>query len=68
MEAVGRGVFDIGSLFLGGGEAKAAAEAGDVSKASELSKLGEVPPVRPHLTSIMDDAPKILQATDLAKA
>lgn len=42
MEAVGRGAFDIGSLLLGTGEAKAAAEAGDLARAAEVSKAGEV--------------------------
>jgi hypothetical protein len=69
MEAAGRGIFDIGSLFLGVGEVKAAAEAGEVSKLGELSKLGEVAPVRSQLGH-MDDLSKLppAHAPDLAKA
>lgn len=41
METVGRGAFDIGGLLLGTGEAKVAAEAGELVKAAEMSKAGE---------------------------
>jgi hypothetical protein len=40
-EALGRGAFDIGSLFLGAGEAGAAAKVGEVSKVAEMADVGK---------------------------
>lgn len=68
MEAAGRGLFDIGSLFVGGGEAKAAAEAGEVSKVGELSKLGEVPPVRSQLEAMSQHTTDLAKVNDATEA
>ena len=41
-EILGRGAFDIGSLFLGTGEAKGAAVAGDVADVARAAEIGDV--------------------------
>lgn len=63
MEAMGRGVFDIGSLVFGAGEAKAAAEAGELSKAAEVSKAATVGDVTKAA-----EVSKAGEVADLAKA
>lgn len=69
MEAVGRGAFDIGSLLFGAGEAKAAAEAGELSKAAEVSKAATVSDVtKAAEVSKAGEAANLGHAADLTKA
>ncbi|MFT3721517.1 DUF4157 domain-containing protein [Pseudorhodoferax sp.] len=60
MEALGRGVFDIGSLFIGTGEAGAAAKAGSVAKAGEVADVARAAGAA--------DAAKAAGVADAAKA
>jgi hypothetical protein len=59
-EALGRGVVDIGSLFLGAGEAGAAGKAGELAKVADLGDLGK--------GAEMADASKMAEGANAAKA
>ena len=61
-DVVGHAGFDIGSLFLGAGEANAAGKLGEAAKLADAAKLGEVADA-----SKLADAAKIGDAADASK-
>jgi hypothetical protein len=61
MEAVGRGVFDIGSIILTGGEAAAVEGAADVGRVAEVAKVAEE-------AEIASDAARVAEEAEVARA
>ncbi len=64
-DVAGRAAFDIGSLFVGAGEANAAAKVGEASKLADAARLGKA--ARLGETAKLGEAAKLGEVADLGK-